>query len=207
MFDDRPPSPKESMTAAETTPRVSAHDKLLAAANELFYTEGIHTVGVDRIIEHAGVSRASFYNNFDSKEHLIHTYLLGRHDRTTGHLSRAIESAQDGRGKVLAVFDAQAEQLRQPGFNGCAFVAASTEAPEGGLIDHDAEEFRTWIRTMFTQLAEKAGAPDPQKLGEQLHVLYDGAALAVRMDHDPAIAQAVRAAVTTLLDATTTKQG
>lgn len=188
------------MTTTDITRRVSAHDKLLAAANELFYAEGIQTVGVDRIIEHAGVSRASFYNNFTSKEHLIHTYLLGRHDLTTSRLSRAIDDADDGRDKILAVFDAQAEQLRQPGFNGCAFVAASTEAPPGGLIDHDAEAFRTWIRTMFTQLAQQAGAPNPDQLGEQLHVLYDGASLAVRMDHDPTIATAVRAAVTALLD-------
>lgn len=135
---------------------------------------------------------------------LIHTYLLGRHDQTTGRLSRAIESAEDGRGKILAVFDAQAKQLRQPGFNGCAFVAASTEAPRGGLIDEDARAFRafrTWIRTMFTDLSEQAGASDPHELGQQLHVLYDGASLAVRMDHDPTIAQAVRAAVAALLDA------
>src|SRR3984957_17776271 len=183
------------MTTTDATRRVSAHDKLLAAANELFYAEGIQTVGVDRIIEHAGVSRASFYNNFESKEQLIHTYLLGRHVRTTGRLSAAIESAEDGRDKILAVFDAQAEQLRQPDFNGCAFVAASTEALPGGVIDHDAEDFRTWIRTMFIQLAGQAGAPDPRQLGEQLHVLYDGASLAVRMDHDPTIAKAVRAAV------------
>lgn len=188
------------MTTTDITRRVSARDKLLAAANELFYAEGIQTVGVDRIIEHAGVSRASFYNNFTSKERLIHTYLLGRHDLTTSRLSRAIDDAEDGRDKILAVFDAQAEQLRQPGFNGCAFVAASTEAPPGGLIDHDAEAFRTWIRTMFTQLAQQAGAPNPDQLGEQLHVLYDGASLAVRMDHDPTIATAVRAAVTALLD-------
>jgi AcrR family transcriptional regulator len=189
------------MTTTDTTRRVSAHDKLLAAANELFYAEGIQTVGVDRIIEHAGVSRASFYNNFTSKEHLIHTYLLGRHDLTTGRLSRAIDNAEGGRDKILAVFDAQAEQLHQPGFNGCAFVAASTEAPPGGLIDHDAATFRAWIRTMFTQLARQAGAPNPDQLGEQLHVLYDGASLAVRMDHNPTIATAVRAAVITLLDA------
>ena len=188
------------MTTTENTRRVSAREKLLGAANELFYAEGIQTVGVDRIIEHAGVSRASFYNNFESKEQLIHTYLLGRHEKTTGRLAQAIDSAGDGRARILAVFDAQAEQFRQPGFNGCAFVAATTEAPPGGLIDEDAKEFRAWIRTMFTRLAKEAGAPDPDLLGRQLHVLYDGASLAVRMDHDPTIAEAVQAAVHALLD-------
>src|ERR1700722_7379361 len=115
------------MTTTDATRRVSAHDKLLAAANELFYAEGIQTVGVDRIIEHAGVSRASFYNNFDSKEQLIHTYLLGRHEGTIARLSGAIATFDDPRRKILAVFDIQAELICQPGFNGCAFVAASTE--------------------------------------------------------------------------------
>ena len=191
------------MTVNEPTDanrRPSARDRLLAAANELFDAQGIQTVGVDRIIEHAGVSRGSFYNNFESKEQLIHTYLLGHHQTTTTQLSEAIARQDDPRQKILAVFDTQAERIRQPDFNGCAFVAASTEAPAGGVIDRDAAEFRTWIRTMFTDLAKQAGAPDPGQLGRQLHVLYDGAGLTARMDHDPDVAAATRAAVQALLD-------
>ena len=181
--------------------RASARDRLLLAANQLFDAEGIQTVGVDRIIEHAGVSRASFYNNFDSKEQLIHTYLRGHHDRTTTQLSEAIARQTDPRRRIRAVFATQAERLRQPDFNGCAFVSASAEAPAGGVIYRDAAEFRTWVRTMFTDLAKRAGAPNPRQLGRQLHVLYDGAGLTARMDHDPDIAAATRAAVETLLDA------
>jgi AcrR family transcriptional regulator len=185
----------------DTKRRPSARDRLLAAANQLFDAQGIQTVGVDRIIEHAGVSRGSFYNNFDSKEQLIHTYLLGHHHHTTTQLNDAIASQSDPRRKILAVFDTQAERFRQTDFNGCAFVAASTEAPAGGVIDRDAADFRAWIRIMFTDLAYEAGAPDPGQLGRQLHVLYDGAGLTARMDHDPDIAAATRAGVETLLDA------
>ena len=185
----------------DTNRRPPARERLLAAANELFDAQGIQTVGVDRIIEQAGVSRGSFYNNFDSKEQLIHTYLLEHHNSTTTQLTEAIAGQSEPRQKILAVFDTQAERFRQPDFNGCAFVAASTEAPPGGVIDRDAAEFRTWIRTMFTDLAHQAGAPDPGQLGRQLHVLYDGAGLTVRMDHTADIAVATRAAVETLLDA------
>jgi AcrR family transcriptional regulator len=181
--------------------RASARDRLLAAANQLFDAQGIQTVGVDRIIEHAGVSRGSFYNNFDSKEQLIHTYLLGHRHRTTTQLSEAIARQSNPRQKILAVFDTQAERVRQPDFNGCAFVSASTEAPAGGVIDQDAAQFRAWVRAMFTDLAEQAEAPDPDLLARQLHVLYDGAGLTARMDRDPDIAVATRAAVETLLDA------
>ena len=92
------------------------------------------------------------------------------------------------RQKILAVFDSQAEQYQQPDFKGCAFIAASTEAPADGLVEHAADQFRAWVRAMFTDLAEQAGAPDPASLGRQLHLIYDGAGLAGRMDHhDPAL--------------------
>lgn len=181
--------------------RASARDRLLAAANQLFDAQGIQTVGVDRIIERAGVSRGSFYNNFDSKEQLIHTYLLGHHQRTTAQLTEAIARQSDPRQKILAVFDTQAERVRQPDFNGCAFVSASTEAPTGGVIDQDAAQFRAWVRATFTDLAKQAVARDPDLLARQLHVLYDGAGLTARMDRDPDIAVATRVAVETLLDA------
>jgi len=181
------------------TRRTPARDRLLAAADELFYAQGINTVGVDRIIERAGVSRASFYNNFESKEELIHTYLVARHEGTTSRLLDHVGAHDDPRQKILAVFDAQAAQFRQPGFNGCAFMAASTEAPSGGVIESDCANFRRWIRTLFTGLARGAGAPDADVLGRQLHVLYDGAGLTARMDQDPEIATSVRAAVVVLL--------
>jgi len=153
------------------------------------------------VIEHAGVAKASLYNVFGSKEGLVCAYLASRHDRTTSRLAEAIATAAEPREKILAVFDAQARQFGQPDFNGCAFVAASTEAPAGGLIERAAGEFRRWIRTMFTDLAELAGAADAVSLGRQLHLLYDGAGLAARMDREPEDARAARCAVQTLLDA------
>jgi AcrR family transcriptional regulator len=184
----------------------SARERLLAAANELFYAEGVQTVGIDRIIERAGVAKASLYNLFGSKEELVGAYLASRHDRTTSRLTAAIESVDDPRQKILAVFDAQAQMYQQPDFHGCAFIAASTEAPSGGLVEHAADEFRAWMRAMFTDLAEQAGAPDPANLGRQLYFIYDGAGLAARMDHhDPAVASSARDAVEALLKAAPTR--
>ncbi|MFZ0666503.1 MAG: TetR/AcrR family transcriptional regulator [Acidimicrobiales bacterium] len=186
--------------------RASARERLLDAANELFYTEGVQTVGIDRIIERAGVAKASLYNLFGSKEELVAAYLASRHDLTTSRITEAIKQVDDPRQKILTVFDSQAQQYEQPDFNGCAFIAASTEAPEGGLVEKAADEFRAWIRALFTDLAEQAGARDPMSLGRQLHLIYDGAGLAGRMDHhDPGIAPSARAAVQALLDAALTR--
>jgi AcrR family transcriptional regulator len=193
---------------APTEHRASARERLLSAANELFYAEGVQTVGIDRIIERAGVAKASLYNLFGSKEELVAAYLASRHDRTTSRLTQAIEPIDDPRLKILAVFDSQAQQYQRPDFNGCAFIAASTEAPSRGLIEQATDQFRAWIRALFTDLAEQAGAADPANLGRQLHFIYDGAGLAGRMDHhDPAIAPSARDAVLALLDAALTPTG
>lgn len=190
-----------SAASDQTAPRASARDRLLAAANELFYAEGVQTVGIDRIIERAGVAKASLYNLFGSKEELVAAYLGLRHDQTTTRLAQAIDKVDDPRQKILAVFDAQANLIQQPDFNGCAFTSASTEAPAGGRVENAADDFRAWIRRMFTNLAEQAGARDATSLGRQLHLIYDGAGLAARMDHrDLGIARSARDAAQALLD-------
>jgi AcrR family transcriptional regulator len=179
----------------------SARDRLLASATELFDAQGVQTVGIDRIIEHAGVAKASLYNLFGSKEGLVRAYLAARHDGTTERLMAAIERRRSPRKRLLAVFEAQGELFRARDFRGCAFVAATAEAPRGGLIEQAADDYRTQIRELFTELAEQAGASDPRKLARQLQVIYDGAGLAARMDRDPSIATMARAAAETLLDA------
>jgi AcrR family transcriptional regulator len=186
---------------AQERPSRSARQRLLDAADELFYDEGVHTVGIDRIIEHAGVAKASLYNSFASKEELIEAYLDSRHARTTARLTDAVGRHTDPVARVYAVFDAQAEMLAQPNFRGCAFMSASAEAPPGGVIEHAADSYRADIRGLLTGLAADAGALDPATLGRQLHLIYDGAILSARMDRDPSIAVAARAAVTALLNA------
>ena len=178
-----------------------ARERLLAAANELFYREGVQTVGIDRIIGHAGVAKASLYSNFGSKEELVGAYLEGRHAATTERISRALTRFRTPRERLLGVFDAQGEQFTDPAFNGCAFVAASAEAPPGGAMANAAEAYRDWVRTLFSTLAREAGVADPDALARQLHLLYDGAGLSARMDRDPSAATTARAAAAILFDA------
>jgi len=178
-----------------------ARERLLAAANELFYDEGVHTVGIDRVIEHAGVAKASLYNTFGSKEELIRAYLETRHASTATRITQALGRYGSPRERLLGVFEAQGELFTEPGYHGCAFVSASAESHPGDLIEQAADAYRGWVRALFTDLAEQAGVPDPRALARQLHLLYDGSGLSARMDHDPSAAVAARAAAATLLDA------
>lgn len=180
---------------------MSARERLLAAADELFYQEGVQTVGIDRVISHAGVAKASLYNIFGSKEELVRAYLDGRHANARDRIDRTLRRFRTPRERLLGVFDSQGEQFTDPEFNGCAFEMATAEAPDGGAARSAADAYRDWIRTLFATLAREAGVIDPDTLARQLHLLYDGAGLSARMDHDPSAATVARHAAAVLFDA------
>jgi AcrR family transcriptional regulator len=183
------------------TAKPSARERLLAAADELFYAEGVRTVGIDRVIEQAGVAKASLYNTFGSKEALIHAYLEGRHAKTAARIARYIERYEAPRERLLAVFESQAEQFADPGFRGCAFAAASAEAHSGDQVEQASAVYRGWIRQLFTELAEQAAVADAAGLARQLQLIYDGSGLSARMDHDPEVSRISRDTAAILLDA------
>lgn len=185
-----------------TAERMSPRDKLLAAASELFYEDGVHTVGIDRIIEHAGVSKGSLYNTFGSKDELIRAYLTARHERTmermTSELAARFDNARD---RLVGVFDVQAMSFNEPDFRGCAFIRAGAESTAGDVVEAAADQYRAWVRALFVDLATEAGAKDPAALAQQLIVLYDGAGISAWMDHDPSVAAASRSIAQMLVDA------
>src|SRR5882757_10784358 len=83
----------------------SARERLLAAATELFYAEGIHTVGIERVLERAGVAKASLYSTFGSKDELVRAYLLTRAERRQARINARIARHEGPREKILAIFD------------------------------------------------------------------------------------------------------
>jgi AcrR family transcriptional regulator len=199
------PSREEDRARAARERRSPARDRLLAAADELFYEEGVHTVGIDRVIEKAGVAKATLYSAFGSKDGLVRAYLNARHAARQERMTRRLAAYDDPRERLLAVFDLLAESIAAPGFNGCAFVNASAESPAGSAAEEATTEYRTWMRNLFAELARHAGASDPAGLARQFQLLYDGVNISARMDRDPSAATAARAAAVTLLDAATAR--
>ncbi|MFE2969336.1 TetR/AcrR family transcriptional regulator [Streptomyces sp. NPDC059340] len=179
----------------------SVRERLLAAADELFYSEGVQSVGIDRIVQKAGVAKASLYNLFGSKEELVQAYLDARHANTRDQVERALTRFRTPRERLLGVFDAQGQLFTEPDFNGCAHMTASAEARHGSPVEGAVDRYRLWVRTMFTDLAREAGVTDAEGLARQLHLLYDGAGVSARMDRDPSAATTARAAAAALFDA------
>lgn len=162
--------------------RTSARERLLAAATELFYEEGINTVGIDRVIERAGVAKASLYNAFGSKDELIKAYLEAQYDAHRARLTTFLAQQPTPQAKILAVFDCMRESAAKNGFRGCAFVRANAELGNEHAIKTVCSESRQWLRTLLQDLATEAGARDPIGLAQQLVILHDGAAVSGRMD-------------------------
>jgi AcrR family transcriptional regulator len=188
------PSPRERSAAARA--------RLLAAADELFYAEGVQSVGIDRVIEHAGVAKATLYSAFGNKDGLIRAYLEKRHaataDRMAEELTKRYPTARE---RLVGAFEVQGLSFTDKGFRGCAFVSASADAPPDGVVAEAARDYRAWLHDLFFGLADEAGARDPKTLAQQLVLLYDGAGISAWMDRDPSAENAARTVAAALVDA------
>jgi AcrR family transcriptional regulator len=173
----------------------------MATASELFYEDGVHTVGVDRLVERAGVAKATLYTLFGSKDGLVRAYLAARHDATRERMDRELAARFDTpRERLLGVFEVQGLLFTEPGFHGCAFVGANAESSAGSSVEEVTEDYRNWLHSLFVGLAREAGATNPENLARQLVLLYDGAGISAWMDHDPSVAGVARTVAEALID-------
>ena len=155
--------------------RPSARERLLAASDELFYRDGVHSTGIDAVIEKAGVAKGSLYYIFGGKDELVAAYLRRRHEAWRQRIEAAQAGIDDPAEKILAIFDAIADYVSLPEFRGCPFDSAAAEAPSGECQVLAIKEYRDWLRRSLLQLAAETGVPDSQALAEALIVLYNGA--------------------------------
>ena len=196
----------KSMNEKTSPVRKPARERLLAAAEELFYQEGVQSVGIDKVVERAGVAKASLYSNFKGKDDLVRAYLEARYKARRAAIEIKLALHDAPRDKLLSVFDAMAEALAKPNYRGCAFMRASAEMPADASGRQVCRDARRWTRELLSGLAKKAGAANPDALANQLLLLYDGAAASAQMDRDPGAAAAAKAAAMLLIDAACAKR-
>ena len=103
-----------------------------------------------------------------------------------------MDAAHDPRAKLLAVFDSQAELFATANWRGCPFLASNGEARSGDPVSEVTALTRDWTRALFTDLAARAGLPDPAAMADALMNVYDGAIVASQFDHNPTAAATAR---------------
>ncbi|MEU8235574.1 TetR/AcrR family transcriptional regulator [Actinoplanes sp. NPDC048967] len=165
------------MARTETANRPSeARSRLLSTAARIFYAEGIHAVGVDRIITEAQVTRATFYRHFPGKDDLVVAYLQGADQAIRGQVDAVLAAGPPAGDAVRAVAASIAEGIRSPGFRGCAFLNAVAEYPDPGHPVHRTvlahrEWFLDTINTLMARIQQDSAEPAAQ----HFVMLRDGA--------------------------------
>jgi AcrR family transcriptional regulator len=155
-------------------------ERILEASYELFSRRGIRAVGVDELIERAGVAKASLYRHFPSKDDLVVAFLERREQRwTNGWVEKeAQRRASSPEGQLLAIFDAFDEWFRREDFEACSFINVLLELgprhPAGSASVRHLEN----IRSIVGALAEQADLRDPGAFAYSWHILMKGSIIA-----------------------------
>jgi AcrR family transcriptional regulator len=181
--------------AGETIDVERTRAKLLRAATEAFYRDGI-AASIDEIARRARTSKLTVYRHFGDKDGLLEQALRQRSDRVAEWLSAAANAPVDPLDQLVAVFDALHGWHAERQFRGCALVNAATQAPvDAQAARRIAAEHLARLRTLLTHLAAQAGAPDPDLAGRQLLILLEGATMVAATGHDRSAALDARALI------------
>lgn len=183
-------------------PSQAAADRILDTASKLFYQKGIRATGVDRIAADSGMTKMTLYACFGSKEELVRAYLARRDQRWREWFKGAVERHphRDPSRRPLAIFDALAERLADPGFRGCAFINAMAELDDrkhpGYLA---ASEHKTRVEDYVRGLLRESGYRDAGSLAKRFMLLIDGAMVTAHREHSPDPARHARDIAASLL--------
>jgi AcrR family transcriptional regulator len=191
----RPP-----VEAARQT-RSDARERILETAYELFARRGIRAVGVDEVIEHAGVAKATLYRHFPSKDDLVIAFLALREERWTVEW---VEAEARRRGatpeeQLLAIFELFDEWFHRDDFEACSFINVLLEMGPAHPTGRASVQHLENIRTIVSRLAEEAGLRDPDAFARSWHILMKGSIVSAT-EGDAEAAQRARSMARLLID-------
>ncbi len=181
----------------------TGRDRLIAAGIELFYSEGFQAVGLDRVIERAGVTKTTFYKHFDAKDSLVLACVRAREAWESQAWERAVKrlAGDDPRGQLLAFFDVLDVWFNDPDFHGCMFNNVAMEfADKRDPIHQAAAEQKSRMRGRFRSLAAQAGASHPDDFADHFMILLDGTVVLRHVHGRDDAAQVAKPAVMELIE-------
>lgn len=197
----RPISLKDSSVAGKAPSDVGVYDRIMNTASELFYREGIQAVGIQRLIDEAGIAKASLYAHFASKDELVAAYLERRGAAWREKVEEKLaDSRLSAREKILTMFDMIVELVEEPQFRGCPFQNVRGElAEQTRVLEGPGKAQRAWLNSLMARLVRETRIPSPDRVAGALIVLHDGAAATAMMDANPEPARHARWAAEQIL--------
>jgi AcrR family transcriptional regulator len=160
--------------------RAGPRERILDTAYELFSHRGVRAVGVDEVIDRAGVAKATLYRHFPSKDDLVLAFLERREQRWTLGM---VEAEAKARGstpeeQLLAIFDVFDEWFRRDDFDACSFINVLLEMGAEHPLGRASIQYLDNIRSIVRGLAEDAGLREPAAFGHAWHILMKGSIIA-----------------------------
>jgi AcrR family transcriptional regulator len=181
-----------------------ARERLMEAADTLFYERGINTVGVAELVAHARVAKTSLYLHFDSKDALVEAYLAARVEKYIGEWREIIDGLEGASPEVRldAVFGELADYVSLRTFSGCPFWKAVAELndPSHPAWTSVFRYRRTLTDEVFLPIAQELGAARPELLAGQFVMLYDAALAGAFVDRTTEPVERARLACHALLE-------
>jgi AcrR family transcriptional regulator len=176
---DRQPSAAAARHARKPRTQTAgplAHEHLLNAAAELFYRMGVRAVGIEAVVERAGVNKMSLYRQFSSKDELVVAYLKRCDERFFERFDASLAKHPGEPVKQLyQAFDDLARRASAADFRGCPFVNVAAEFPDAAHPARQAvADNKAKLTARLTALARDAGAADPAALADALALLIEG---------------------------------
>lgn len=186
------------------TRKSDARQRLIETAERLFYAEGIHAVGIDRIIAEAGVAKMTLYNHFASKDELILAVLQYREEQFGNSLSKSIDRhVSKGMSRLDAFFAALKDWFKSSGFRGCSFVNASVELANAS---HPASQFSSAHKVKFREqiqeiIAETIDPKAAEAVTPAIYLLVEGAIVTAVIEQSSKAADVAKDAAIALISA------
>ena len=163
-----------------------ARERILDAADRLFYNEGIHAVGIQRVVEEAGVTRVTLYRHFPGKDELISAYLEQRAQSDHDQIDGIMRAHRDDPRLALSEL---AEALTRSDFaairRGCPFINASAEFAMGDPVRVHGARIRAWVTGRIEELLVAVGHRKPAATAQQLMMVRTGAVVSNALDDNP----------------------
>lgn len=174
--DQTPSSAARTSRPRAQTAGARAHEHLLRAADELFYREGVRAVGIEAVVERAGVNKMSLYRQFSSKDDLVVAYLQRCDVRFFERFDESLAKHPGEPAKQLVqYFEDLSRRASAPGYRGCPFVNVATEFPDPlHPARRSVDSNKSRLMARLASLAQEAGAKDPAALAEELALLVEG---------------------------------
>ena len=184
---------------------LSTRERIVEAATELFYAQGVRAVSADKIIGRAGITKVTFYRHFRTKDDLVVAYLERQAERERTDVAATLARADGDADEAIRLFAESVGAVScMPGFRGCPFINAAAEyADQDHPVRRTVAAHRRWFKAVLEEMITPLGLIEPTSTADQLVLLRDGAMVSGYLGDPETVSRSLRRAAQAVINSRT----